>query len=494
MAERTGIAVEELSALSYVAKRSGIDVEALEMGIRKMQKTLFEGDEGSAKARRTLRELGIDFRDLQKLTPDQQLEKLADAMKAVDDPTRRTGLAMAIFGKQGTALIPFLEKGSEGIDKLKAKAKEMGIVLGQSDVASAKEFRGAMADLKASAMAVTIAIGQAVVPAMSRMRERIMPIVTTIVAWIRQNKGLFDVLLDVGTGITVAGGALIVIGQTVKLLGPAMLGMWKAGGLLISGFTVSLKLVAAGFTFLFTPMGAILGLLAALTMAWVLFTNSGKNTVKALAGVWEGFGAIFTQTWQGIVNALKSGDLAAAGKIAFAGLKLAWLSLMDLFSRGWTDLLGKIKIRALEAFADLLTASVRMRVALGIDSEAKALEEVKGIWKGMDEARKRVAAQVAAENSKDNKALAEARAELNQLTTGARFKAGKQLEVVMSSEKKAATAVEMGGTGAGTFSAVGAGRMGAGIGWQRLVDTTKDNGKTLAEIRDAIRMGGLRFT
>jgi len=54
VSERTGISVEALSELSFAADQCGVDMEGLETGIRKMQRTVFEAAKGSKSAQQAL--------------------------------------------------------------------------------------------------------------------------------------------------------------------------------------------------------------------------------------------------------------------------------------------------------------------------------------------------------------------------------------------------------------------------------------------------------
>jgi hypothetical protein len=42
MAKRTGFSVEALSELQFVASQTGTDIESLEMGVRRMQRTIYD--------------------------------------------------------------------------------------------------------------------------------------------------------------------------------------------------------------------------------------------------------------------------------------------------------------------------------------------------------------------------------------------------------------------------------------------------------------------
>jgi len=501
MSQRTGIAVEELSALGYAAQRSGLDVEGLEMGIRKMQKTLFEGGEGSDKARRSLKDLGISLNDLKGLTPDQQLLKLADAFKGIHDPTQKAGLAMAVFGKQGTSMIPFLERGSEGIKAMQEEARKLGIVLGVDDVKTAKEFRSAMAQINASIMAVKIAVGQAVIPAMTRLRERIMPVVSQAIAWIRANKMLFDVLFDVATGITVVGLSIKGLGIAVSIVGGMLVPAWKALGFVV----ISLA----------SPLGIITTAILGLGAAFLYMTESGGRVREAFSGLFAEIGATFGETWKGIMDALKGNQLGLAFDIALAGMKVAWLELKLFMTSVWQEALITMKFAWLKFWVDLqrVQSAFSGYIAAGLVGLGRVVglisaEDMKAMLE--DIKRQTTAEQVALNapgnagrpgiSPEDQRALAAQKAELAKAQADLAALTGKAAEAALGQVKGGMDALPIpgklggGGTGVGTFSASGAMALGAGGNWQQqLIDSDKRKEELLNKIIDVLRDAGVRF-
>ncbi|MCJ7543367.1 MAG: hypothetical protein MUP47_02185, partial [Phycisphaerae bacterium] len=115
MSQRTGLSVEALSALSYAAEQSGADIESLEKGIRKMQRTITDAAGGSKSAADALGSLGLTVKDLAGLAPEKQFRLLADRLDKVADATAKAALAMEIFGRSGTALLPMLRGGAAGL-------------------------------------------------------------------------------------------------------------------------------------------------------------------------------------------------------------------------------------------------------------------------------------------------------------------------------------------------------------------------------------------
>jgi len=95
MSKRTGIGVSALSELAFAADLCAVDLETLETGVRKMQKTLAEAATGSAGATQALGYLNLTVADLANLNHEQQLKLIADRLAAIKDPTVRAALAMS---------------------------------------------------------------------------------------------------------------------------------------------------------------------------------------------------------------------------------------------------------------------------------------------------------------------------------------------------------------------------------------------------------------
>lgn len=71
MAKRTGLSVETLSELRFVASQTGTEFESLEMAFRRMQRSIYDAGRGLSTARDALADLGLRFEDLDGLSPEQ---------------------------------------------------------------------------------------------------------------------------------------------------------------------------------------------------------------------------------------------------------------------------------------------------------------------------------------------------------------------------------------------------------------------------------------
>lgn len=104
LSDKTGLSVEEVQRLSYVAEQSGNNIDQLTDAISKMQVNL-----SNPKAQEAVRNLKINFEQLQAAKPYQQLQLIADAIGQVADPAKQAEYAVSLFGKAGAEILPTLK-------------------------------------------------------------------------------------------------------------------------------------------------------------------------------------------------------------------------------------------------------------------------------------------------------------------------------------------------------------------------------------------------
>src|SRR4051812_29392064 len=138
--QRTGIAVEELSALKYAADQSGSSLGDLEVSLKKMSVLITNAREGQKQAIETLSKLGLTFDDLKDRTPDVQFKVIADNLAKVTGATTKASLAIDVFGKSGTQLLPLLADGEKGLQSREDRASDLGLIFSQEDANAATKF------------------------------------------------------------------------------------------------------------------------------------------------------------------------------------------------------------------------------------------------------------------------------------------------------------------------------------------------------------------
>lgn len=178
IAARTGLSTEAISELGYAAKLSGSSVEDLEKGFRTLQKGI-----GTGSATNALKTLGLDPKTLLNASPDEQFMLVADALGTIQNPAMKTALAMQLFGKAGTNLIPMLSGGRKEIEAMRQQARELGITMSAENVAAGAAFNDALDKLLMAFQGIANAIGKAVAPMLTWLADQVVILAGEFIAW-----------------------------------------------------------------------------------------------------------------------------------------------------------------------------------------------------------------------------------------------------------------------------------------------------------------------
>lgn len=355
MSKRTGMSVRALSELSYAASLSGTDLDTLEVGIRRMQRTVTEASTDVDGAENAFSSLGLSARTLAAQSPERQFIILADALSRVEDPTRRAALAMKIFGRGGTALLPLFRNGSAGMERLRREARLLGLSMSDEDAAAAEALHDSLDRLMRSLKMAAARIGAALAPALTELANRIARTAGRISAWISNNRGLIVSIAKIAVWMVVGG--LAVAG-----LGVAILGVAKALSFLASTISAGIAMfkgAAAAIAFLRTPMGMVIVAIVALTAALLYFTGAGGRAMRWMADRFSELADRARATFGGIADAIAAGDVGLAARILWLWIKMEWdrgiqslemlwLNFKHFFVRigtdAWTGLLAAVQI------------------------------------------------------------------------------------------------------------------------------------------------------
>lgn len=331
MSQRTGVSVEALSELGFAAEQSGADMETLEGSLRKMQKLVVEAAGGSDSARDALTRLGLTVDDLARLSPDQQFKLIADRLSQIRNPALRTALAMEVFGKSGTKLLPLMQGGAKGIEELQQQARELGLTMSTEDAQAAEAFGDTLDVLWKVLKKTVFTIGSTLAPLLTQAAETITRVTKTVADWIAQNKDLVVTVFKIGVAVLAGGAALVVLGTAISAIGTAL----GAMATVITGIGAAIGMLGSMLAAILTPIGLVVAGIAALATYLLYATGAGSAALQWLSDRFTELKDTALAAWQGIGDALAAGDLSLAAKILWLTLKMEWQKGVNWLQEKW---------------------------------------------------------------------------------------------------------------------------------------------------------------
>lgn len=334
MSHRVGASVEFLSKLGYAAELGGTSIEAMETGIRRMQRTAYDAANGSSTAARAFQDLGVSVADAggNLKSTEQLFIESAAALSKIENNTHKAALATIIFGRAGTQLLPMLQRRGELLDKM-AEAETLGLVMSTEDAQAAADLTDAMTRLWKSLKMAAAQIGAAVAPLLTELANRVARAGRYVIDLVKNNRELIATAFKIAAGVMAAGVALMAAGGILTGLGMAV-------GVVIKGFLMLKAALAVGAAIvgvLLTPVGALAAGVVALGAYLMKTSGLADRALKWLADSFRQLWEEATASFQGIADALAAGDLALAGQVLWASLKLQWQKGVAAVNKLWED-------------------------------------------------------------------------------------------------------------------------------------------------------------
>ena len=188
-AQKVGIAAAAYQQLAFGAKQSDVEVEDLRKSLVEINKAISNSDPKKAEIFSTL---GIKLRKAsgQLRSADSVLLDLADVFARAPDGANKTAVAVELLGRAGANLIPFLNQGSAQLRALGDEALRLGLVFSDQAIAQSDKFGDTLDTLLGAFTGLKNAIGQALIPELTRLAEIATNFIVNnraqIVAWIQQ--------------------------------------------------------------------------------------------------------------------------------------------------------------------------------------------------------------------------------------------------------------------------------------------------------------------
>jgi lambda family phage tail tape measure protein len=219
IAQKVGVSATTLSGWSTAAGAAGVSVDSLAGALKKFNVSMVDAEAnnkgGPAKA---FSELGISIYDTKGKLRDSEdlILSVADKFHDMEDGAYKTAVAVKLFGKSGADMIPFLNQGSEGIER-------MNYAFSGNFIKLSDQAGDLMGELKAQFMLLTSEILEGALPSFNAIIKGFTELGKTT----KDSYGLMDIFK----------GGLMAVGEIARYVALGVMGVVQA----VKGLTSSLK-------------------------------------------------------------------------------------------------------------------------------------------------------------------------------------------------------------------------------------------------------------
>ncbi len=358
-AQKLGVTSQALQKLRYASNLAGVETRTVDMAVQRFTRRLSEAANNTGEAKDALKELGLNAKELTKLSLDQQMLKLADAFDNVQASGDKVRLAFKLFDSEGVAFVNTLEGGSAALQQMFQDAEGLGFILSSGAVKGVEETNDAIMKLGTMFSGVRDQLVAALAPALRVIVDLMR---NKIVAAIKKAGGIKKFAKDLAIGV------INLVEKTAKAIvrfaaesQRVVLRLTEAGGLLFSVFDEKLAKRIFNFTDNFQRMNR--------TLSSTLFSDLRA----AVLGTSDAVGSLNEQTDAGLPKTKKYSEALqelkdAAEKVqeglgdaAVRGVKSLEDALVD-FAMGTASAKDAFKSMARSIISDLIRIQIQQNI------------------------------------------------------------------------------------------------------------------------------------
>jgi hypothetical protein len=113
---------------------AGVGAEATGEALKKMQINLVKARDGSGDLAKSLKQIGLDAKQLSNLAPLDAFKAIAAEFNKIENSAERTKFAVDLFGKSGGLLVGALADGAKSADAMEQHLRSSGMLLSDEAV------------------------------------------------------------------------------------------------------------------------------------------------------------------------------------------------------------------------------------------------------------------------------------------------------------------------------------------------------------------------
>jgi len=253
--DQAGAAGDFADALAESVGRSRYEIRDALSSLQAFFIGLGFGAEEARKMSQAVEEMSIDFASFYNLQDTEAMDKFLSGLSGMSRPLREYGINLLDSAVQEEMLAMGMRKvGKEWTQQQKVLARYNIMLRAMTEqgamgdaVRTAGSFQNRMKALRSQIHDTAVEIGNALLPAATRVVERILEVIRGVSRWVKANKEAVMTIARIAGAITIGGGLLVALGAVAAAISALLNPM----GVLIGG--LAFLAGASGFAALTRP-------------------------------------------------------------------------------------------------------------------------------------------------------------------------------------------------------------------------------------------------
>jgi hypothetical protein len=236
------------SEWAAVLKVRGIDTSKFNVGMVTLSKQMRAASLGNKKASASFANLGVDKAAISAGDTSAVLMQMADGFEGLTNPAQKAAYAAQLLGKQGQALAPMLNSGSDALKEQLNMADQYGATLDGNATDAVKKQIAAQREWDMAMLGLKVQMGTGLLPALSQVAAAMSKLLGILKPLISNSK-LLQITLALLTAAFVAvklasvAATLAQVGLNKALV--VQTAKWIGLRVQLTAFYVQQKLIAA---------------------------------------------------------------------------------------------------------------------------------------------------------------------------------------------------------------------------------------------------------
>ncbi len=324
-----GMNVTALQLWGDAADNSGYSAELFQQSLATLNRRSAQAYAGQKRGIMGFEALGISVKNASgKLKSNSVLlEEITDKMSKMKNQAQRQHIAALLFDGDGKEMAAMLAQGMAPIKELFAKARKGKWLIGADVAHYAADLSDKMGAFKKKIGGIASFIGARFMPVINDMIDAFSRLIdenrdliqTTVAGWAKTLKKVFNDLLNPTSDLRKTISDLTerikgwffwmkpLVGEiTLLKVELVALGSFIFGPLIAALAAVSAAFVTLGYTILTTPIGWIIGGIAALVGAGYLLYKNWDTIISFLGTLWNSFASLCSNVFGKLFNLFKN--------------------------------------------------------------------------------------------------------------------------------------------------------------------------------------------